>query len=260
MCYYQKYIRLTLIFLSVFHLVAAQKHQKITKIKYKLYLNTESPRTKEASLLINENLTQSLFYEINENYEDKILEDDGKIKIQLGSKSTKFNYTDFTKNKLISGEQVFSKGVNVLETRPTLNWILRDSVKIIGGNTCHLGETTFRGRNYIAWYAPELPFKSGPWKFSGLPGLILEIQDESARYVWKAEKVENIIGDFQGEVTRILSFNGRQLPLKNYVLEDKSRFREKILKVLPRGANNLEFKTPRNGKELIYEWEVAAED
>ena len=35
----------------------------------------------------------------------------------------------------------------------------------------------FRGRTYKAWYTMEIEIEEGPWKFHGLPGLIVEIAD-----------------------------------------------------------------------------------
>lgn len=51
------------------------------------------------------------------------------------------------------------------------DWKLADSTKIIHGYQCRLAECHFRGRNYHAWFAPEIPLNEGPWKFNGLPGL-----------------------------------------------------------------------------------------
>ncbi len=38
-------------------------------------------------------------------------------------------------------------------------------------------KTKFRGRNYIAWYTAEIPISDGPYKFRGLPGLIVKLYD-----------------------------------------------------------------------------------
>lgn len=39
--------------------------------------------------------------------------------------------------------------------------------------------TSFRGKIWKVWFSPELPFAVGPWKFAGVPGLILKAEDHS---------------------------------------------------------------------------------
>jgi len=58
------------------------------------------------------------------------------------------------------------------------NWKLVDEAKVINTINCKRAEVTFKGRNWIAWYSPEIPFPYGPMKFSGLPGLIIKITDD----------------------------------------------------------------------------------
>ena len=41
-----------------------------------------------------------------------------------------------------------------------------------------------RGRTYTAWYAHDIPIGDGPWKFHGLPGLILKVNDKAKDYYW----------------------------------------------------------------------------
>ncbi len=65
----------------------------------------------------------------------------------------------------------------VTDTLGTMNWeIKQDEAKEIGGFACEKAVATFRGRTYEAWFAPDVPVSSGPFKFFGLPGLILEIK------------------------------------------------------------------------------------
>ena len=60
--------------------------------------------------------------------------------------------------------------------------MIADSVKTILGHTCRKASCSYRGRNYEAWYAIDLPVNAGPWKFSGLPGLIMSVQDTNGHY------------------------------------------------------------------------------
>src|SRR5690554_6438375 len=47
-------------------------------------------------------------------------------------------------------------------------WVLLEDTKQIGGFTCQKALTTFRGRNYTAWFTSQIPVNLGPWKLNGL--------------------------------------------------------------------------------------------
>lgn len=70
------------------------------------------------------------------------------------------------------------------DNKPAFNWRLTGEKKVILGYNCQKGVTDFRGRTYEAWFTTELPFRDGPYKFDGLPGLILDIQDKEGHYHW----------------------------------------------------------------------------
>lgn len=86
-------------------------------------------------------------------------------------------------NKLIRSKKAIYKSGQyvpsiVIEPTGTIKWELIDESKKISSYQAFKATTTFRGRNYIAWYTPEIKVNAGPWKFQGLPGLILEVTDE----------------------------------------------------------------------------------
>ncbi|MEJ7558081.1 MAG: GLPGLI family protein [Pedobacter sp.] len=60
---------------------------------------------------------------------------------------------------------------------PKLIWQLQEGTDSIGGYACQKATLNFRGRNYTAWFTTEIPISEGPWKLSGLPGLILKVED-----------------------------------------------------------------------------------
>ncbi|MBZ9652428.1 GLPGLI family protein [Psychroflexus montanilacus] len=71
----------------------------------------------------------------------------------------------------------YDKELVVKEDAFQWNWDLKDETKTIGNFLCYKAKIEFRGRFYTAWYSPEIPIQFGPWKFQGLPGLILEVYD-----------------------------------------------------------------------------------
>lgn len=68
------------------------------------------------------------------------------------------------------------------EAVPDFGWMVLDEWKEVLGYRVRRAECSFRGRDYVAWFAPELPLSDGPWKFCGLPGLILEVYDTRLQY------------------------------------------------------------------------------
>lgn len=68
------------------------------------------------------------------------------------------------------------------EKIPEQEWVLLDETDSVAGYACLKAQTRFRGRIWTAWYTPEIPISLGPWKLSGLPGLILKATDSQDCY------------------------------------------------------------------------------
>ena len=77
------------------------------------------------------------------------------------------------------------------EPWPSMQWTLKDEKQTICGYQCQKATCHWRGRDYVAWFTSAIPLKSGPWKFGGLPGLIMKIYDTKHLYTWEAVSVEN---------------------------------------------------------------------
>ncbi|WP_289023644.1 GLPGLI family protein [uncultured Salegentibacter sp.] len=98
---------------------------------------------------------------------------------------TDFKYTiykDYQDNELTLAEKVFQYELKYKQDLKQIDWEIQPENKEILGFSVQKATGDFAGRNYIAWFAPELPFSDGPYKFSGLPGLILEISDLKNHY------------------------------------------------------------------------------
>lgn len=69
-------------------------------------------------------------------------------------------------------------------------WKISSDTATIGGLHCQKAATHFKGRDYEAWFCPDLPFHTGPWKLVGLPGLIVQAADRKNQVVFKFDGIE----------------------------------------------------------------------
>jgi len=81
----------------------------------------------------------------------------------------------FSDKKIIYNQASLNKIFTITEVMPLQKWKMLTETKKIGNYLCKKATTQFRGRTYTAWYTESLPFIGGPWKFDGLPGMILEV-------------------------------------------------------------------------------------
>ena len=70
------------------------------------------------------------------------------------------------------------------------DWHLLDGDSIVCGYPCHKATTTFRGRTWTVWYTLDLPYSDGPWKFCGLPGLVLYAYDSEDKFRFNCIGIE----------------------------------------------------------------------
>ena len=85
-----------------------------------------------------------------------------------------------------SGTLGHSEMFLVEETIPPMEWTILSDTMTVLNYLCFKATTTFRGRNYIAWFTLDIPINDGPWKIYGLPGLILRLEDEDGLFVHEA--------------------------------------------------------------------------
>ena len=73
-----------------------------------------------------------------------------------------------------------------------MDWkILPETVKI-GEYEAQKAETTFAGRKWYAWFTQDIPFQDGPYKFKGLPGLIVKLEDANGDYSFDLQQSKKI--------------------------------------------------------------------
>lgn len=96
-----------------------------------------------------------------------------------------------------------------------MQWAILQESDTISGFNVQKATITFAGRNYTAWFTSEVPISDGPYKFNGLPGLIIKIADENNYYVFKLIGIKTLKDPI---------FNVEKKG--NYLKTDKTRLRE----------------------------------
>lgn len=87
----------------------------------------------------------------------------------------KFVYKDYSANKMEYEAQAIYGNVTVKEDLTLFKWELANNTDTVLGYVCREATAKFRGRDYIAYFTTEIPFKAAPWKFHGLPGVMLKV-------------------------------------------------------------------------------------
>ena len=77
------------------------------------------------------------------------------------------------------------------EPHPLQQWKMGTETQTILGHKCQKATCRWRGRDFVAWFATDIPVKAGPWKFGGLPGLILKVQDTKGMYRFEAVQLSS---------------------------------------------------------------------
>ena len=76
-------------------------------------------------------------------------------------------------------------------TEAKQSWSLKNETKVFQNMTLQKAETNWGGRKWTAWFAKSIPFNSGPHKFYGLPGLIVELKDDRDNFHYQLIKSEH---------------------------------------------------------------------
>lgn len=149
------------------------------------YTYTIKHETLPSATVVNSRLTTNglkSHYEIdfvgNLNFIEEESGVDGGSVIHVKSENNDFIFKDHQSKYIYSIERVFLKPFLVKDSMNIFDWKMNESKIEILGYTCQQATTYYRGRNYTAYFTTEIPFQTGPWKFYGLPGLILQVESD----------------------------------------------------------------------------------
>lgn len=215
-------------------------------IAYYTYINKGLNEVVNAELYIQGSESLTVFYKNDSIFNEKKLNEDEealKINIDGNDKIGKQVYKNLKEKKIIFRD-VYSKDGElrpciVKENLPNFIWNFGSGVEIkkVGEYVCNLAKLNFRGREYEVWYTKKIPIIHGPWKFYGLPGMIVEIQskDGNIHFILNGIKESNSV--FHNSI--IKPKNGDEILFNDYIKYKEGAvddFIKRLYSKLPRGA------------------------
>ncbi|MFC0343494.1 GLPGLI family protein [Epilithonimonas hispanica] len=179
--------------------------QQGTRFVYQATLTPDSTNVEKKTELayLDTDGKKSVFYAENAMKRDSLMErmrtTQNFNREQMQSLRSNLQFTiekDLTNQSLIYKSRIGRDNYSYSET-PTFDWkILPETVKI-GDYQTQKAETKFGGRTWYAWFTQEIPLQDGPYKFSGLPGLIVKVQDERGDYSFDLMQTKKIAEIYQ---------------------------------------------------------------
>jgi GLPGLI family protein len=197
------------------------------KVVYNHIRTTQHGETSRAfNLLFNQK--QSYYVEQVKGGLKEIKETKDDIVIMTPSRKNnnpEFYYFDENQNLYFSSLQIDTHLFVKEDDDFSVKWELVPETKKIGEFNCQKAIGIFRGRDYVAWFANDVPVSFGPWKLNGLPGLILEVYDDTGLLHIVAQDIqidsqEMFSKELSDKVTKI-NFN-KVLTIDEFV-EEKNR-------------------------------------
>jgi GLPGLI family protein len=73
-----------------------------------------------------------------------------------------------------------------------LAWELLPARQVVAGYACQQARVAYAGRRWEAWFTREVPVPDGPYKFGGLPGLVVQLADTRGHYTFALQKVQRL--------------------------------------------------------------------
>lgn len=171
--------------------ISAQSNRFVYQVTMKPDAENKSDiKTENAYLDIS--AEKSLFYSENRYKRDSILQKafqggGGRGSInreQMEGVRTNISYSvekDKTSQKILFKDRIGRDLYSYEEDRP-LNWKISSETTKIGDYKVQKATTDFAGRQWTAWFTTDLPYQDGPYKFGGLPGLIVKVEDDKGDY------------------------------------------------------------------------------
>lgn len=153
------------------HFYAEIIYKEVARYSRNGVFETKLSFTKNESLYT----IQSFQNQLNDSKDDKVT---NKVNLKSNNDLNDYFYRKNGNNSIMVHDNFLDHSIFYRDD-PLQEWEMLEGSKTIMGLICHKAQTTFRGRVYTAWYTHKLPVKYGPRNLYGLPGVILELEENT---------------------------------------------------------------------------------
>lgn len=193
--------------------------------------NPNKLKTEEMYLYLGEGVSK--FGSAGKIIRDSIMGSRGKSKekskthfLRLMAKipDTKFDYAIYKgipKTKMTFIQNIFKDNFVYETVKDQFEWEIYPETKEYKNLKVQKATTQFAGRSYIAWFASEIPISDGPYKFNGLPGLIVKIGDKENEYIFEMKDFKKLKNKFTIKIPEKDFIETNKEKLAQLIQEDK---------------------------------------
>ncbi|MGC5746595.1 GLPGLI family protein [Chryseobacterium sp. NFX27] len=90
-------------------------------------------------------------------------------------------------------------------------WKIENDFKKINNMNCQKAVVDYKGRQWEAWFSKDFPVNDGPYKFSGLPGLVVSVKDSENDHSFDLIQIKKI-----SKVVSFIPKNNKQMANSEY--------------------------------------------
>ncbi|GAA3964040.1 hypothetical protein GCM10022407_08390 [Hymenobacter antarcticus] len=137
-------------------------------------------------------MQDSLFTTLNHLSGQEQLNKAGPILSKLGKTEIRYSiFKEPSKDLVLYHDVIGTEDHQYQENAPLFHWKITPVRKAVAGYECQQAFTGFGGRTFEAWFTRDIPVSEGPYKFYGLPGLIVKVRDTHSNYLFELLSFEN---------------------------------------------------------------------
>ena len=222
-----------LLFLMMISFLSAQNQRFMYEYKF-VSDSTNKADVKTELMNLDTTPKGSKFYSYTSYKSDSLMRVDlekqlkatGSINIKTDQRKGFVRYTvakNYQNGNVDFRNRIGMDAFKVTEDRK-IAWKILPNKQKIGNWETQKATTEFGGRKWTAWFCNDIPIQDGPYKFSGLPGIIVKLEDQTQSHVFNLVGIKNL-GTLEPEIyafeiTKEIPLKGSEY--KKLLLENRS--------------------------------------